>query len=52
VIRDQGALDILVISAGVLVMGVALELNPADIDRVLDINAPSPITPVFKRPKA
>ena len=42
VIRDQGALDILVISAGVLVMGDALELNPDDIDHMLDINVRSP----------
>ena len=42
VIRDQGALDILVISAGILVMGDALELNPDDIDNMLDINVRSP----------
>jgi len=42
VIRDQGALDVLVICAGVLVMGDALELNPDDIDRMLDINVRSP----------
>jgi cyclic-di-GMP-binding biofilm dispersal mediator protein len=42
VIRDQGALDILVISAGVLVMGDVLELSPDDIDHMLDINVRSP----------
>ena len=41
-IRDQGALDILVISAGVLVMGDVLALNPDDIDHMLDINVRSP----------
>jgi cyclic-di-GMP-binding biofilm dispersal mediator protein len=42
VIRDQGALDILVIAAGVLVMGDPLELNPDDIDHLLDVNVRSP----------
>lgn len=42
VIRDQGALDILVVSAGVLVMGDPLALNPDDIDHMLDINVRSP----------
>ena len=42
VIREQGALDILVVSAGVLVMGDALVLNPDDIDHMLDINVRSP----------
>jgi len=42
VIRDQGPLDILVVSAGVLVMGDALALNPDDIDHMLDVNARSP----------
>lgn len=42
VIRDQGALDILVIAAGVLVMGDALELDPDDIDHMLDVNVRSP----------
>jgi cyclic-di-GMP-binding biofilm dispersal mediator protein len=42
VIRDQGPLDILVIAAGVLVMGDALELNPDDIDHMLDVNVRSP----------
>ncbi|MEH6467340.1 MAG: SDR family NAD(P)-dependent oxidoreductase, partial [Porticoccus sp.] len=38
VISDQGALDILVIAAGVLVMGDPLQLNPDDIDHMLDVN--------------
>lgn len=42
VIHDQGALDILVIAAGVLVMGDPLELNPDDIDHMLDVNVRSP----------
>ena len=42
VIRDQGALDILVIAAGVLVMGDPLALNPDDIDHMLDVNVRSP----------
>jgi len=42
VIRDQGALDILVVCAGVLVMGDALALDPDDIDHMLDINVRSP----------
>ena len=42
VIREQGALDILVVAAGVLVMGPALELNPDDIDHMIDINVRSP----------
>lgn len=42
VIHDQGALDILVIAAGVLVMGNALELPADDIDHMLDVNVRSP----------
>ncbi|MEH6651751.1 MAG: SDR family oxidoreductase [Motiliproteus sp.] len=41
-IQEQGALDILVIVAGVLVMGDAMELNPDDIDHMLDVNVRSP----------
>ena len=41
-IRDQEPLDILVIAAGVLVMGDALELDPDDIDHMLDVNVRSP----------
>ena len=42
VIQAQGELDILVISAGVLVMGDPLELNPDDIDHMIDVNVRSP----------
>jgi len=42
VIQAQGELDILVIVAGVLVMGDPLELDPADIDHMLDVNVRSP----------
>ena len=42
VIDDQGALDILVINAGVLVMGDPLESDPEAVDRMIDINVRSP----------
>lgn len=42
VISDQGALDILVIAAGVLVMGDALTLDANDIDHMIDVNVRSP----------
>ena len=42
VIADRGALDILVVNAGILVMGPALELDPDDVDRMIDINVRSP----------
>jgi len=42
VIANQGALDILVVNAGVLVMGPALELNPDDVDRMIDVNVRGP----------
>lgn len=42
VIRNQGPLDVLVICAGVLVMGDPLALNPDDIDHMFDINVRSP----------
>lgn len=41
-IRDQGPLDILAVSAGVFLMGDPLELNPDDIDRMIDINVRAP----------
>lgn len=41
-IADQGALDILVINAGILVMGNPLEINPEDVDRMIDINVRGP----------
>jgi cyclic-di-GMP-binding biofilm dispersal mediator protein len=42
VIAAQGALDILVINAGVLVMGDPLEIEPEEVDRMIDINVRSP----------
>lgn len=42
VIADQGALDILVVNAGIGVLGHALELNPDDVDRMIDINVRGP----------
>ena len=38
VIAEQGALDILVINAGVAIWGNSLELDPAEVDRGIDIN--------------
>ncbi len=42
VIAAQGALDILVVNAGIAVLGSALELNPDDVDRMIDINVRGP----------
>ncbi|MGF1603133.1 MAG: SDR family oxidoreductase [Thermosynechococcaceae cyanobacterium] len=42
VIADQGPLDILVINAGIAVLGNALELAPEDVDRMIDINVRGP----------
>ena len=42
VIADQGALDILVVNAGIGVLGHSLELNPEDVDRMIDINVRGP----------
>ena len=42
VIAGQEALDILVINAGVLVMGNPLEINPEDVDRMIDVNVRAP----------
>lgn len=42
VIAEQGALDILVINAGVLVMGNPLEINPEDVDKMIDVNVRGP----------
>ena len=41
-IADRGPIDILVINAGTLVMGNPLELDPDDIDRMIDINVRAP----------
>ena len=42
VIAAQGSLDILVISAGIVVMGDPLAIDPAQIDRMIDINVRGP----------
>jgi cyclic-di-GMP-binding biofilm dispersal mediator protein len=42
VIADAGPVDILVINAGILVAGDPLEIDPADIDRLIDINVRAP----------
>ncbi|WP_230291630.1 SDR family oxidoreductase [Croceicoccus sp. Ery5] len=42
VVASRGALDILVINAGVLVMGDPLTLDPDDVDRMIDINVRAP----------
>ena len=42
VIESQDSIDILVVSAGTFVMGHALEVDPDDIDRMIDINVRSP----------
>ncbi|WP_299396392.1 SDR family oxidoreductase [Pelagibius sp.] len=41
-VADQGPLDILVVNAGVLVMGDPLESDPDAVDRMIDINVRSP----------
>ncbi|MGB3297757.1 MAG: SDR family oxidoreductase [Phormidesmis sp.] len=41
-ITDQEPLDILVVNAGVGVLGHSLELDPADVDRMIDINVRGP----------
>lgn len=42
VIGDQGPLDILVVNAGIGVLGHSLELDPNDVDRMIDINVRGP----------
>ena len=42
VIADQGALDILVINAGVFLMGNPLEIEPEAVDRMIDVNVRGP----------
>ncbi len=42
VIADQGQLDILVVNAGIAVLGNSLELDPAEVDRMIDINVRGP----------
>ncbi|MEL6136991.1 MAG: SDR family oxidoreductase [Cyanobacteria bacterium J06628_6] len=41
-IADQGALDILVVNAGIAKLGDPLELDPDDVDRMIDINVRGP----------
>ncbi len=41
-VADQGPLDILVVNAGVLVMGDPLESDPDAVDHMIDINVRSP----------
>lgn len=42
VIADQGALDILIVNAGIGVLGHSLELDPKEVDRMIDINVRGP----------
>ena len=42
VIEDQSPLDILVVNAGIGVLGHSLELDPNDVDRMIDINVRGP----------
>lgn len=42
VIADHGPLDILVVNAGIGVLGDSLELDPEDVDRMIDINVRGP----------
>lgn len=41
-VRDAGALDILIVNAGVAIMGDPLALDPDAVDRLIDINVRSP----------
>lgn len=41
-VRGRGSLDVLVINAGTLVLGDALELDPDAIDRMIDVNVRAP----------
>jgi cyclic-di-GMP-binding biofilm dispersal mediator protein len=42
VVHEVGALDVLVINAGLLIVGNPLELNPDAVDRMIDINVRAP----------
>lgn len=42
VVDATGPLDVLVVSAGALVLGDPLELDPDDVDRMIDINVRAP----------
>jgi cyclic-di-GMP-binding biofilm dispersal mediator protein len=41
-IANQGSLDILIVNAGVFLLGDPLELDPDAVDRMIDINVRSP----------
>jgi cyclic-di-GMP-binding biofilm dispersal mediator protein len=41
-VRDSGPLDVLVVNAGVALMGDALELNADEVDRMIRINVNAP----------
>ncbi len=41
-IADQGPLDVLVVNAGIGVLGHSLELDPDDVDKMIDINVRGP----------
>ncbi|WP_028794388.1 SDR family oxidoreductase [Thalassobaculum salexigens] len=41
-VREAGPLDILVVNAGVAMIGEAVELDPDGVDRMIDINIRSP----------
>ncbi|MCG5479725.1 MAG: SDR family oxidoreductase [Ensifer alkalisoli] len=41
-VADRGALDVIVINAGTLIMGDPLTLNSDDIDRMIDVNVRAP----------
>lgn len=42
VVSGQGPLDILVVNSGVAIFGAATELDPADVNRLIDINVRAP----------
>lgn len=41
-IAEQGAIDILVVNAGIAIIGDPLELDPTDVDRLIDVNVRGP----------
>lgn len=41
-VAGRGALDVLVVNAGTLVLGDPLTLNPDDVDRMIDVNVRAP----------
>ncbi|WP_331376888.1 SDR family oxidoreductase [Sinorhizobium chiapasense] len=42
VVKDQGALDVLVVNAGTLVLGDPLEVDADAVDRMIDVNVRAP----------